>query len=96
MLKENKIFLKKQNGKYGYVDKEGNIVVDYIYDDAKEQNIYGYAAVKKDGKWGAIDASGKAVCETIYNLDENLLIDFIGKYHLGKDINLNYYTDVNK
>ena len=96
VLKENKIFLKKQNGKYGYVDKEGNTVVDYIYDDAKEQNINGYAAVKKDGKWGAIDTSGKAVCETIYNLDENLLIDFIGKYHLGKDLNLNYYTDVNK
>ena len=93
VLKDNKIFLKKQDGKYGYVDKEGNIVVDFIYDDAKEQNTYGYAAVKKDGKWGAIDTSGKIICDTIYNLDENLLIDFIGKYHLGKDVNLQYYTE---
>ena len=95
ILKENKIFLKKQNEKYGYVDKDGNVVVDFIYDDAKEQNKYGYAAIKKDGKWGSIDLSGKIICEPIYNLDDNLLIDFIGKYHLGRDINLMYYTENN-
>lgn len=93
ILTQNKIFLKKENGKYGFIDKDGNVVVDYIYDDAKEQNEYGFAAVKKDGKWGAIDTQGNIVCEINYDLDENLLIDFIGKYHLGKDINLLYYTD---
>lgn len=93
ILLQNNLFLKKENGKYGYVDKEGNVVVDYIYDDAKEQNEFGYAAVKKDGKWGAIDDQGNLVCETSYNLDDNLLIDFIGTYHLGKDINLMYYTN---
>lgn len=93
ILVKNKIFLKKQDGKYGFIDKDGNIVVDYIYDDAKEQNEYGFAAVKKDGKWGAIDTQGNTVCETNYDLDENLLIDFIGKYHLGKDINLLFYTE---
>ena len=92
ILVKNKIFLKKQDGKYGFIDKDGNIVVDYIYDDAKEQNAYGFAAVKKDGKWGAIDTQGNIVCETNYDLDENLLIDFIGEYHLGKDLNLMYYT----
>ena len=93
ILKSNTIFLKKQNGKYGYVDKDGNVVIDYIYDDAKEQNAYGYAAVKQDGKWGAIDSKGNIVCEIDKNLDEYLVIDFIGKYHLGRDINLNYYTE---
>ena len=93
ILNDNNIFLKKKDGKYGFVDKEGNVVIDYIYDDAREQNIYGYAAVKKDGKWGSIDKKGNIVSEVNYNLDENLLIDFIGKYHLGKDINLMYYTD---
>ena len=93
ILKSNSIFLKKQNGKYGYVDKDGNVVIDYIYDDAKEQNAYGYAAVKQDGKWGAIDSKGNIVCEIDKNLDEYLVIDFIGKYHLGRDINLNYYTE---
>lgn len=93
ILLQNKIFLRKQNGKYGYIDKEGNVVVDYIYDDAKEQNEYGYAAVKKDGTWGAIDTKGNIVAPIEYSLDENLLIDFIGKYYLGKDINLRYYTN---
>ena len=93
ILVQNKIFLKKQNGKYGFVDKEGNVIVDFIYDDAKEQNEYGFAAVKKDGKWGAVNTKGEIVCEVNYNLDENLLIDFIGKYYLGKDKNLLYYTD---
>ena len=93
ILKENKIFLSKKDGKYGYIDAEGNNIVDYVYDDAKEQNIYGYAAVKTNGKWGSIDSKGNLVCKEEYNLDDNLEIDFIGKYHLGKDINLMYYTD---
>ena len=46
----HQLFLSKKDGKYGYVDKKGNVVVDYIYDDATEQNKYGYAGVKKDGK----------------------------------------------
>lgn len=93
ILINNKIFLVKENGKYGYIDKNGNTIVEPIYDDAKEQNEYGFAAVKKDGKWGSIDINGKITCETNVNLDENLVIDFIGKYHLGRDINLQYYTD---
>lgn len=93
ILTNNNIFLKKENGKYGFVDKDGKTVTDCIYDDAKEQNEYGYAAVKKNGKWGAINSNGDIVCEINYNLDENLLIDFIGKYHLAKDINLLAYTD---
>lgn len=93
ILPQNKIFLKKENGKYGFIDKDGNVIIDCIYDDAKEQNEYGFAAVKKDGKWGAIDTKGNIVCETNYDLTDNLLIDFIGKYHLGKDINLLFYTE---
>ena len=91
ILKSNSIFLKKQNGKYGYVDKDGNVVIDYIYDDAKEQNTCGFAAVKKDGKWGAIDSKGNVIAEINNNLDNYLEIDFIGKWHLGQDRNLNYY-----
>lgn len=93
ILVKNKVFLTKENGKYGFVDKDGNTVIPCIYDDAKEQNEYGFIAVKKDGKWGALDIKGNIVCQLNYNLDENLLIDFIGEYHLGKDINLLYYTD---
>ena len=28
-----------------------------------------------------------------YKLENNILIEFIGKWHIGEDLNLNYYTD---
>lgn len=88
------LFLSKKDGKYGYLDKDGNVKIDYVYDDATEQNDYGYVAVKKDGKWGSIDSKGNIVQEPTYNLDEYLLIDFIGRWHLGLDINMNYYNQL--
>lgn len=94
VLGTNTIFLSKKNGKYGFVDKAGNVVVDYIYDDATEQNASGYAAVKKDGLWGAVDSKGKIVANTEYNLDNNTKIDFIGNWHICEDKNANYYLDV--
>ena len=93
LLTSNTLFLSKKNGKYGYIDKNGNVVVNYIYDDATEQNSYGYASVKKDGKWGSIDGTGKIVVDPKYSLENNLKIDFIGKWHLAEDLNANYYTD---
>ena len=92
-LKNNTIFLSKKDGKYGYVDKKGNSVTEFIYDDATEQNKYGYAAVKKDGLWGSIDKDGKEIIEPKYNLENNLKIDFIGKWYLGEEIGVNYYCD---
>ena len=91
VLTSNTLFLSKKDGKYGFVDKNGNVVVEYIYDDAKEQKSSGFAAVKKDGKWGSINSKGNVVIEPTYNLDNYLVIDFIGKWHLGQDMNLNYY-----
>lgn len=96
ILKTNTIFLDKKDGKYGFVDKNGIVIVDYIYDDATEQNDYGYAAVKSNGKWGAIDQSGKLVVSPSYDLSQNTVISFIGKWHLGPDLNANYYTDENE
>ncbi len=92
ILTNHTLFLDKKDNQYGYVDKDGNVVVEYMYDDATEQNEYGFAAVKKDGKWGAINHKGEVVQEPIYNLDDYLIIDFIGRWHLGKDINMNYYN----
>ncbi|MBR3254939.1 MAG: WG repeat-containing protein [Clostridia bacterium] len=91
ILPSNTLYLSKKDGKYGYLDKEGNVVVDYIYDDAKEQNSCGFAAVKKDGKWGSIDSKGKVSLEPTYELQDYLEVDFIGTWHLGHDGNLSYY-----
>lgn len=94
ILTNNTLFLSKKDGKYGYVDENGKVVVDYIYDDATEQNSYGYASIKLNGLWGSIDKNGKVVVEPTYDLSKNMLIDFIGKWHIGVDTNANYYTDM--
>ena len=86
------LFKSKKDGKYGFIDKDQKVVVDYQYDDVTEQNAYGFAGIKKDGKWGSINNNGEVVQEPTYNLDEYLKIDFIGRWHLGKDINMNYYN----
>ena len=88
------LFLSKKDGKFGFVDKDGNVVVDHIYDDATEQNDYGYAGIKKDGKWGSIDEKGNVVQEPTYDLEEYLKIDFVGRWHYGKDLNMNYYNQL--
>ena len=88
----NTLFRSKQGDKYGFVDKKGNVVVDYQYEEVTEQNKDGYAGVKKDGKWGSIDSKGDIVIEPTYNLDEYLLIDFVGRWHKGIDLNMNYYS----
>ena len=93
ILTDHNIYLSTQNGKYGFVDNKGEVVVDYLYDDATELNDYGYAGIKKDGLWGVINSNGEIVIEPYYNLDNNLVIDFIGKWHLGLDLNMNYYCD---
>lgn len=92
----NTLYLSKQNGKYGFVNKNGIVIVDYEYDDAIEQNEYGYASVKKNGKWGAIDLKGKLVTEPKYDLKNNTLISFISQWHLAPDRIANYYTDDNE
>ena len=89
----NKIYASYQDSKYGFIDLKGNNVIDYIYDEVTEVNEYGFAAIKKDGLWGAIDKQGNVIIEPTYNLNDYLKIDFIGKWHLGLDLNMNYYCD---
>lgn len=93
VLTNNTLFLVKENGKYGYVNGEGNKVVDCIYDDATEQNEFGFCAVQKDGKWGSLKADGTVVLEPSKDLTENVYIDFIGKWHLDTNNELNAYTE---
>lgn len=82
LLTTNTLLLSEKDGKFGYVDKQGNIVVEHKYDDAKEQNAYGYAAVKKDGVWGSINANGQEILSPSINLDSTIYTDFIGAWHL--------------
>lgn len=90
----NTLYLSKKDGKYGFTDKTGKVIVDYQYDDATEQNTSGFAGIKKDGKWGSIDSKGNIMQEPTYLLDDYLLVDFIGRWHLGEDLNMKCYNQL--
>lgn len=85
ILTENNLYLSKKDGKYGYVDKSGTVIIDYIYDDGTEQNSKGFAGIKKDGLWGSINKAGAVSQNVAVNLDNNIYIDFIGTWHLSNN-----------
>ena len=91
VLATNTLFLVKENGKYGFENKDGNKIVDCIYDDATEQNEFGYCAIKKDGLWGAIKSDGTIIVKPSLNLDDYIYIDFISEWHRINDISINAY-----
>ena len=88
----NTLYVAKNDGKYGLVNKDGTLVVQYQYDDIVEQNEYGFVAVKKDGKWGVIDQYGNIVVEPKYELSDVSNISVIGKWHSAENVNTVYYV----
>lgn len=53
----------KRDGKWAYLDRTGQPVTDFVYDDAMGENqanpfYSGYAAVCRDGRWGLLDSTG--------------------------------------
>lgn len=77
----NQIYAKSQDGKWGFVDKSGNVVIDYIYDKATDLNSYGYAGIKLDGKWGVVNANGEVIVEPTYTLNVQTEPEFIKDYY---------------
>jgi hypothetical protein len=53
------------DAKWGFVDTEGNLVIEAEYDDVGPFTE-GLAAVNKDGRWGFIDRTGNVVIQPVY------------------------------
>ena len=81
ILSNNQIYAKSEDGKWGFVDKSGNVVVDYIYDKATDLNSYGYAGIKLDGKWGVVNANGEVIVEPSYTINVQTEPEFIKDYY---------------
>ena len=78
----NKLLSYIEEGKWGFKDKSGNIVVKANYDKVTEFNKYGFAGVKLDEKWGVIDETGNVVIEPTYIISDTVgEPEFIGKYY---------------
>ena len=78
---DNQIYAKSKDEKWGFVDKSGNVVVDYIYDKVTDLDSYGYAGIKLDGKWGVVDANGKVILEPTYTFNVQTEPQFIKDYY---------------
>ena len=81
ILSDNQMYAKSQDGKWGFVDKSGNVVVDYIYDKATDLNSYGYAGVQLDGKWGVVNSNGEVIVEPTYTFNVQTEPEFIKEYY---------------
>lgn len=95
IFKNNKLFAKKINDKWGFANKQNNIVVEAIYDKVTEFNSYGFAGIKKDNKWGVINEAGNVIIEPIYNIEEtNTEPEFLGQYYkIYYGYGESYYTN---
>ena len=88
--------VKLYDGKYNYVDKNGNILNSTLYDETTEFNKNGYAIVSNDKSYGIINSKGKEIIKLSY-----LYLDFIDD-DLFKLLKENYnkelfvYQDNNK
>ena len=91
---DKKLTPKKKDEKWGFVDLNSNVVVDYKYDEVTKFNDNGFAGIKLDGKWGSIDENGNIIIEPTYNIANSDNVDFIGKYYkVVYDYKTVYYSD---
>lgn len=54
--------VEAQDGKWGYIDKEGKVVVHFIFDEIIPF-FEGGASVRIGSKWGEVDRKGKIIIE---------------------------------
>lgn len=65
-FKEGLAQVRNENNKQGYIDRSGNLVIPFQFDDTRSFNE-GIAAFMQNGKWGYIDKSGKIIVKPIYD-----------------------------
>jgi hypothetical protein len=79
---EPSLILIRENGKLGYINSAGKVIIRPQYNKADE--FYeGLARVQTGGKWGYIDATGKVVITPRFdcadNFSEGLARVIVGK-----------------
>ena len=86
------LFLAKKDGKAGFIDEAGKVVIELQYDDAVFF-VEGLAKVKKDNQWGFIDKTGKLIIPLHYK-DVNSFSEGLAK--VKKDAKLGFIDKTGK
>lgn len=79
VLIDNQLVSSSLNNKFGFVDKNNNKIVDFIYDKVTEFNKYGFAGIQLNGKWGVCNSEGIVLVEPKYEIEDEPF--FIGQYY---------------
>ncbi len=87
VYKNNKLISYNEKSKWGFKDKDGNIIIEPKYNNVTEFNEYGFAGIKVNDAWGVIDEQGNIVKEPTYKLFDDP--DFIKEYY---KVDLGYGT----
>jgi len=66
-----------KNGAWGFVDEQGEVVIDYAFENATPWSTVG-AGVKKDQRWGVIDRSGAEVVAPVSQEPSNFNDGLLG------------------
>lgn len=83
VFKDFKLYsYQADDGKWGFKDATGNLVVECKYDIVTELNEYGFAGICQDNKWGVIDENGKVIVVPTYEIESYYSPSFVGKYLL--------------
>jgi len=77
----------EKEGKFGYVDKEGNLKIDYIYDEAMIFDWRGFAKIKFEKRYYLIDTIG-----TKFLLADN--IDSLSEQTRALDLSFSHLTKI--
>ncbi|WP_412032048.1 WG repeat-containing protein [Malacoplasma muris] len=88
---ENNFILSKKNNKFGYLNNNGNILIDFLFDQAN-QFVSEYASVKIKNKWGVINIKGNFVVAPKYDY---ISYDCTGYIKVILD-NKKYFIDKNE
>ena len=76
-----------ENGKWGFKDKSGNIVIEAQYDRIAEINGNGYGGIKLNDLWGIIYRDGNIIVEPKFYIDDNISDpEFLNRFYK------NYYA----
>lgn len=93
-----------KHGKYGLLNKDGSIILDYEYDDIFFESVNidvvnpKYFFIEKDDRVGIASKNGKIIVEPLYqqlnyrDYNYSIIIDSKGNYYFILSKDDNYYT----